>query len=206
MPDLHNDPNTAVCPDFAHENFATARNALISDTVNEEAAINILASTWRANNALDKERWERQRQERDKEQRLMERQEREDREQRAELRQAEEEAAKREERKRYRSKYAQLAQEPTPNAPPEILAPYATTRLQKGLYVELWYFTNDGIDYTLKTLSTVDKNAMVQTVDKDGNASWVLAAASKGSKSVLDDRDLAWEQFLLAIPRFLDAI
>ncbi|KAG6879151.1 hypothetical protein C0992_004825 [Termitomyces sp. T32_za158] len=206
MPELQTNPNEAVCPDFAAEDFATARNALIGDNIDEAAAVNILASAWRANNALDKERWERQRQERAEEQRLRERRQREEQEQQAEARQAEEEAVRKEEQRKHKTKYTLLTRAPPPSTPPEILPPYATARLQKGQYVELWYFTNEGLDYALRSSSTVDENAIVQTVDKDRNATWVSAAASRSSKSVIDDRDLSWEQLLIATPRFLDAI
>ncbi|KAG6886935.1 hypothetical protein C0992_001572 [Termitomyces sp. T32_za158] len=206
MPNIIVDPNEAVCPDFAAENFATARNALINENVNEEVAINILTSAWRANNALDREVWNRQRQEREEEQALMQRRAAEEQQQRAEAREMEEEAIRREERRKHKNKYTPLTRVPPPSNPPEILPSYATARLQKGQFVEMWYFTNEGMDYALKTSTTTDENAMVQTIDRDGNAMWVPAAASRGSKSATDDRDLTWEQLLVAIPRFLDAI
>ncbi|KAG6894496.1 hypothetical protein C0992_005892 [Termitomyces sp. T32_za158] len=116
---------------------------------------------------MDKEIWERQRQERAEEDRARERQDREEREQRAAARELEEEAARKEERKKHKSKYA-------------------TTKR--------------------RTASTMDENAVVQTIDKDGNSAWVPAVASRGAKAALDDRDLTWEQLLIAMPRFLDAI
>ncbi|KAG6875883.1 hypothetical protein C0992_001927 [Termitomyces sp. T32_za158] len=206
MPELVNDPNEAVRPNFAAEEYAAARNVLIGANLDENAAIALLENAWHANNAAEREMWERQRRAEGEAERERERQEVEARERREEAQMLEEESVRREERKKYKSKYTEIAMDPTPDTPPEILSAYATTRLQKGLYVEMWYFTNEGLDYALKSASSVDENALVQAIDKEGNAVWTTAAASKGSKTALDDRDLTWDQLSIAIPRFLDAI
>lgn len=206
MPVIIRDPNEAVQPDFASEDYQAAHQALVSDNVSEEAAIALLSTAWAANNTAEKEIWERQRREEGELARDQERQEREESACMEEVRVAEEETARVEEKRRHKNKYTEISLAPPPTTPPEILSTYATTRLQKGLFVEMWYFTNEGLDYALKTSASTDDDTMVQTIDKDGNASWVTTAASKGAKAALDDRHLSWEQLLVAIPRFLDAI
>lgn len=206
MPELTSNPNEATCPDFASDDYAEARNVMIGENVDEAAAIVLLVNAWNANNAAERIIWARQRRELEEAERERERQAREETQHREEEQGVEEDAARSEERKKHKNKYTMVSMAPPPILPPEILPAYATTRLQKGLYVELWYFTNEGLDYALKTSSTVDENALIQAVDKDGGAVWTTAAASRGSKAALDDRDLSWDQFSIAIPRFLDAI
>ncbi|KAG6877592.1 hypothetical protein C0992_009638, partial [Termitomyces sp. T32_za158] len=206
MPELLINPNDAVRPNFASEDYIAARNALIGGNVDEQAAIAMLENVWDANNAAEKEIWERQRREDGEADREREARERQEREQGEEARTVEEESIRNEERRKYKSKFTEIVMAPPPDTPPEILPAYATTRLQKGMYVEMWYFTNEGLDYALKSASAIDDNALVQSVDRDGKAMWTTAAASKGSKSAMDDRDLTWEQLSIATPRFLDAI
>ncbi|KAG6877231.1 hypothetical protein C0992_010544 [Termitomyces sp. T32_za158] len=206
MPELLLNPNEAVRPNFASDDYTAARNALIGGNVDEQAAIAMLENVWNANNAAEKEIWARQRREDGEAEREREIREREAREHREDARAMEEESMRIEERKKHKSKYTEIAMNPPADTPPEILPAYATSRLQKGMYVEMWYFTNEGLDYALKSASAIDDDALVQSVDRDGNAVWTTAATSKGSRSALDDRDLTWEQLSIAIPRFLDAI
>ncbi|KAG6883849.1 hypothetical protein C0992_007638 [Termitomyces sp. T32_za158] len=206
MPVLLLDPNEAVCLDFASQDYAEVRKGMIGEDVDEEAAIALLVNAWNVNNAAEKVLWARQRREQEAAQRENERQVRGEDEHRLAARGLEEEAARNEERKKYKNKYMDVSMAPPPMALPEILSTYATSRLQKGLYIELWYFTNKGLDFALKTSNAMDDNTVVQSIDKDRNAVWVTAAASKGSKTVQEDKDLSWEQLSIAIPRFLDAV
>lgn len=114
--------------------------------------------------------------------------------------------ARNEERKRHKNKYTIVLMAPPPILPLEILPAYTMSHLQKGLYVEMWYFTNKGLECMLKTSSTLDENMLVQLVDRDGGAVWTMAMAARGLKTALDDRELTWDQFSIAIPRFVDAI
>ncbi|KAG6874877.1 hypothetical protein C0992_006119 [Termitomyces sp. T32_za158] len=206
MPELIINPNEAIRPNFASEDYTAARNALIGGNIDEAAAVALLENAWNANNVAEREIWARQRRAEGEAEREREQQEREARERREEARMQDEENARSEERKKYKTKYTEIIMLPPPDAPPEILPTYATTRLQKGQYVEMWYFTNEGLDYGLRSASSADENALVQSVDKEGTAIWTAAAASKGAKAALDDRDLTWDQLSIAIPRFLDAI
>ncbi|KAG6894158.1 hypothetical protein C0992_007284 [Termitomyces sp. T32_za158] len=206
MPVLVLDPNEAIRLDFTSQDYAEVCNGMISKDIDEKAAIALLVNAWNMNNAAEKVIWARQRREQEDAQRENERQAQEENEQRMAVRGLEEEAARNEERKKYKNKYMDVSMAPPPMTPPEILSAYVTTRLQKGLYVELWYFTNEGLDYALKMSTALDDDTMVQSIDKDGNAIWVTAAASKGSKTIQDDKNLLWEQLSVAIPCFLDTI
>lgn len=65
---------------------------------------------------------------------------------------------------------------------PEIPLSCATSWLWKGQYVELWYFTNNGLDYARQHSSTLDEDVMVQVQDKDGTAAWVPAVTSREAR------------------------
>lgn len=60
MPTLQINPNEALCPDFASPDYEAARDTLINNTVDEEAATEILTQAWHANNTAEKLIWERQ--------------------------------------------------------------------------------------------------------------------------------------------------
>ncbi|KAG6806178.1 hypothetical protein H0H92_012414 [Tricholoma furcatifolium] len=60
MPRLTIDPNTAIRPDFSSEDYADARAALISEDIDEGAAVAMLNKSWDASNAAEKAIWNRQ--------------------------------------------------------------------------------------------------------------------------------------------------
>lgn len=63
-------------------------------------------------------------------------------------RQAEEELREtvhNEERKKYKNKFAPVVDAPLPIGPVHIPSRIALTRMKKGEYIEMWYFTNKGI-------------------------------------------------------------
>ncbi|KAG6825251.1 hypothetical protein H0H92_004282 [Tricholoma furcatifolium] len=206
MPRLTVDPNTAVRPDFASEDYADARTALISADIDNDGAVAMLTKAWDAGNAAEKAIWARQVRADEEEAEAAARQAIDIQDQEDTQRRHEAETANAEERKKNRTKYIELSEAPPPITPPEILPTYATTRLQKGQYVEMWYFTNEGIAGGLKHASSIDENAMTQAVDKDGSITWIPATASKALRDAKADRDLSWEQLLVASPRFLEAI
>lgn len=206
MPTILSDPNEAACPDFASEDYSTARNSLISDTIDEATALVMLTASWNANNAAEKVLWARQVELEAAAVADMARQVQEEQARRNKVFDQEEQVTRTEERKKNTEKYLPIPNRAPPTTPPEIVSTYATTRLRKGQYVELWYFTNDGLDYALQNSATLDEDAMVQTIDKDGRPTWVTTAASRESHAVKDDRHLDWEAFTAAVPRFLEAI
>ncbi|KAG2339976.1 hypothetical protein BDR05DRAFT_950762 [Suillus weaverae] len=72
----------------------------------------------------------------------------------------------------------------------------------KGKYVELWYFTNDGLDEdSLK--KTADDDAMILSTLADRSTAWVSSASMRNARAVVSDEDLPFEDFCQACPRFI---
>ncbi|KAG1770951.1 hypothetical protein EDD22DRAFT_842942 [Suillus occidentalis] len=78
-------------------------------------------------------------------------------------------------------------EEPKPAITP---CSYALRKMDKGEYVELWYFTNDGLEEANRKKT-------------DGSTAWVTAASSRDARAVLNDEDLPFEEFCQACPRML---
>ena len=93
-----------------------------------------------------------------------------------------------------------------PTITPVIASNYTNKKMEKGQYVELWYYTNDGLDEAMKTNTTLDDDAMIISKGPDGSTSWVPATTARDSKRVLDDKDIPWEDFCQAIPRMIIAM
>ncbi|KAG6810140.1 hypothetical protein H0H92_013148 [Tricholoma furcatifolium] len=198
-------PHDAICPNFASDDYVGARIGLISDTVNNNAAVALLKRSWKAANTAEKAIWDWQDAADKDAAEAAVRQEQALQQEEVERRRHETDAALAEERKKNRVKYVELSETPSPITPPEILPTYATSRLQKGQYIELWYFTNEGIASGLKHTSSVDENAMAQSIDKDGVVTWISAVSAKALHEAKSDRDLSWEQLLVASPRAVPA-
>ncbi|KAG6839340.1 hypothetical protein C0991_003456 [Blastosporella zonata] len=197
MPRLLANPNEATCPNFASANYEEAREAMITDTVDNEVAVAQMVATWTATNNVDKRIWARQLQAdlalaKETEHIARETQDRE-----VTLRPHENETVVAEERKRNKAKYQDISKEAPPITTPKILPAYTTTRLHKGQYVELWYFTNKGMAWGIN-VGPVNKNVLSQTVDDNGNVAWAPTTTAKAAKDVKKDRDLSWEQLMMA--------
>lgn len=78
--------------------------------------------------------------------------------------------------------------------------------MEKGLYVELWYYTNAGLDDALRSSNTTDDEAMVMLRQSNGTTSWVPAASARNAARVTDDKDILWEDFCQAAPRMIVAM
>jgi hypothetical protein len=82
---------------------------------------------------------------------------------------------------------------------------YALRKLDKGEYVELWYFTNDGLDEA-NLKKTVDDDAMIMSTLADVSTAWVSAASTCNARAVINDEDLPFEEFCQACPHMLTAM
>ncbi|KIN99894.1 hypothetical protein M404DRAFT_963992 [Pisolithus tinctorius Marx 270] len=60
MPMLAFNPHEAVCPNFTSEKYLQARECLLNDGINHEAAANQLELLWTVNNDLERQEWDRQ--------------------------------------------------------------------------------------------------------------------------------------------------
>ncbi|KAG1799808.1 uncharacterized protein HD556DRAFT_1455260, partial [Suillus plorans] len=92
-----------------------------------------------------------------------------------------------------------------PDKPAITPCSYALKKLDKGEYVELWYFTNDGLDEA-SIKKTIDDDAMILSTLADGSTAWVSSASTRSARSVINDENLPFEEFCQACPRFLTAI
>ncbi|KAG2742869.1 hypothetical protein P692DRAFT_20750409, partial [Suillus brevipes Sb2] len=195
------DPNDAVRPNYALEEFHEERQQLIDEGLTEEQAIRSLTALWNINNNAERVRWA-ARQERLEEAR--QRAEEDDAQRLQDLRD-EEEAARLEDRKKNKNKYAPLKRIKIPTDPTILPAQYAIRRLKAGDYCELHYFTNKGLDEAMMSTLIAEPDALVMLPATDGVHSWVPAAAVKDPKAapVTKDEHLTWEEFNEAAPRIV---
>ncbi|KAG1885230.1 hypothetical protein F4604DRAFT_1901142 [Suillus subluteus] len=87
-----------------------------------------------------------------------------------------------------------------------LVSEFALRKIDSGKYVELYYWTNDGLDDALVNYRTRDDDSMVPSIGEDGSTVWVSAATSKLAAGVIADRDLTPVDFAQAIPRIMAAI
>lgn len=205
MPRIRSDPNLNLCPDYNSEDFANTRAQLVNDNTTEEQAVQLLRNIWLANNNLDKRLWQQQL-ENDREELAHQQRMEEDEQERLKQEHVdEEEDARKEERKKNKHKYIPIQNSGVPDDPAVTPCSYALRKLDKGEYLELWYFTNDGLDEA-STKKTVDDDAMILSSLPDGSTAWVSSASTRSARSVVNDEDLPFEEFCQACPRFLAAL
>ncbi|KZT41087.1 hypothetical protein SISSUDRAFT_1043404 [Sistotremastrum suecicum HHB10207 ss-3] len=200
---LERDPNLATCPDYTSDAFATVRALLITPTVPDERAAEILAQAWADGNAVERTQWAEQVAEDEVTEEARRKIVRDTEAQRLKAIEDERQEAAKEEKKKNKAKYAPIPQRGIPTRTAVLVAPYAMKKLEKGLYVELDYFTNKGIDEAAKAANTVDEEAMVIASQSNGTSTFIPAAAARDSRSVRPDRDLDWEDFCLATARMI---
>ncbi|KAG1720962.1 hypothetical protein EDB19DRAFT_1917613 [Suillus lakei] len=206
MPRIVYNPNLNICPDYASQEHAESRLPLTNANIDEDQAVQILRNIWEAGNNAAKAQWQ--------EQVNMDREQREHRahieeEEQARLEQLqneEEETTRKEERKKNKHKFIPIIEDLVVSSDPTIVpASYAFKKLDKGEYVELWYFTNEGLEEA-KMKKTIDDDAMVMSKLPDGSTAWVSAASARSARAVVDDQDLPFEEFCQACPRFIQAM
>ncbi|KAG1729859.1 uncharacterized protein EDB91DRAFT_1059788, partial [Suillus paluster] len=202
---IQSDPNMDVCPDYASNDFVNTRAQLINRNITEEQAVQLLRNIWEVNNNTDKCLWQQQmNDDRDKQahcDRLKE--DKEECIKRERL--AEEEEAHKEEQKRNKHKYTPIQNTGIPDDLAITPCSYTLRKLDKGEYVEMWYFTNDGLDEAL-VKKTMDDDAMVLSTLADGSTAWVSSASTCSTWSAINDENLPFEDFCQACLRLLDAL
>ncbi|KAH9932402.1 hypothetical protein B0H21DRAFT_760592 [Amylocystis lapponica] len=205
MPRLVTDPNGLECPDNGSATFTNARARFVNANMTEEQAIAALRDIWQAGNDEDKVLWQHQLEQDAVDAAEQARLTDEARDQRQEAARLEEEAARKEEVKRHRSKYIAIPLRDAPSITPIFPSPYAVKRLDQGAYVEMYYFTNKGLEAAKRTMAPPDDDSMEMKTNPDGTVSWTPAATSRDTTGVVADRDLQWEEFSIAVPRMLRA-
>jgi hypothetical protein len=199
-------PSLLECPDFASPTYAATRAPLINDNTTEEAAIQFLRNIWTAGNEADKVRWQTQVDEDNvlRAEQLRVQTEADDLRVQAEVEEAE--ALRKEDLKKNKSKYIPIPDREVPTVAPVFASNYAIRKMEKGLYVELWYYTNAGLDEAMRNSNTTDDEAMVMLRLPNGSTSWVPAAATRTASTVTDDKNILWEDFCQAAPRMIVAM
>ncbi|KAG1863775.1 hypothetical protein F4604DRAFT_1523759, partial [Suillus subluteus] len=182
MPRIRNDPNLNICPDYNLDDFTNTRAQPINQDTTEAQAVQLLRNIWEANNNADKCLWQQQLND--------------DREECDIIN---------EEQKKNKFKYILIQNTGIPDDPVITPSSYALCKLEQGEYVEIWYFTNDGLDEAA-IKKTIDDDAMVLSTLADGSTAWVSSASMWSTRSVLNDEDLPFEEFCQACPRFLTAL
>ncbi|KAG1731059.1 uncharacterized protein EDB91DRAFT_1085183 [Suillus paluster] len=205
MPRIHNDPNLDICLDYDNLSFANIRAQLVNNNTTKEQAIQLLRNIWQANNDTDKAQWQQQleedRERRNHLQRLNDKeQDRLDQE-----RVDEEESVHKEERKKNKHKYIPILSTGIPNDLSITPCSYAIRKIDKGEYMELWYFTNDGLDEA-HAKKTIDDDAMIMSKMADSSTAWVSSASTCNTCSVMDDQNISFENSCQACPCFITAM
>jgi hypothetical protein len=206
MPRLQSDPALLECPDFASPTYEAARAPLVNADVTEEQAIIFLRNVWSAGNEADKASWLLQVQEDEASlaDRLRAQVEAEGLRAQAEIEEAD--LLRKDEVKKNKSKYIPIPDRDVPTVARVIASNYAVRKMDKGLYVELWYYTNAGLDEALRNSNSVDDEAMVMLRLPNGSTSWVPAASNRTASGVIDDKNILWEDFCQAAPRMIVAM
>lgn len=78
--------------------------------------------------------------------------------------------------------------------------------MEKGLYIELWYYTNAGLDEAFHNSNMADDEAMVMIHLPTSLNSWVLAASTRSAATVTGDKNILWEDFCQAAPHMIVAM
>ena len=201
------DPVEACCPNFRTNEYAEARRDLTTNGASEDDAIKFLEPTWKVTHRVTIVRELRKREERDAREAEEIRQRNEIEVQRVRDAELEEEEARKEEGKKNCQKFFPIPDVPPPAVDQDIITPYTQRKLDKGHYVEIYYFTNEGLEDAKKSAGHAEDETMNPIFDPLTNAmSWVPAAAKRDTKSCKDDEDLSIKQLSVAISRMLVAI
>jgi hypothetical protein len=194
------------CPDYTSDSFQQSRARLVNENTTEEQAIQCLRDIWKETNNAEKALWQHQLDNDEAETAARRQQERDEQEQWNAAEVLEFETAQREEMKKNKWKYTPIPDKDVPFEDSTIACSFALRKLEKGLYVELWYFTNDGLDDSLRTASTIDDEAMAMVHRADGTTSWIPAASARDARRVIDDKDISFEDFCQAARRMVTAM
>ncbi|KAH9909462.1 uncharacterized protein B0H18DRAFT_820240, partial [Fomitopsis serialis] len=200
------DPNGLEVPDYALEAHAALRQSYVDAGLAEANVVPLLKSTWTRANDADKLRWQVQTEAAERVAREQAAAEEEAANQVRAQDRLDEEQARRDERKKYKDKFSSVSTQPPPEDESILPAKYALRKLEKGSYVELYYFTNEGLDTADASANQFDEDALVVHRGDDGVPSWAPAGSARGTKNVTADQDLTLEQFRQATPRLLGAM
>ena len=206
MPRIQFDPALLECPDFASPIYEAVRAPLVNPDVTEAQAIVFLRAIWLAGNEAEKVKWQTQSNEDEaaRADQICVHLEADALRAQAEVDEAD--SLKKEEMKKNKSKYIPIPDRDVPSIARVIASNFAIKKMEKGLYVELWYYTNAGLDNAFRNSNTLDDEAMIMIRLPDGSSSWAPASSSRTTSNLTEDRNILWEDFCQAAPRMIVAM
>jgi hypothetical protein len=178
----------------------------INANTTKQQAIQLLRDIWTAGNDADKVRWQLQL---DKDEAALVEQRRLQTQSNnlvAQTKVEEAEAARKDELKKNKSKYLPILDRDVPSISPVIVFSYMVRKMEKGLFFELWYYINAGLDEALHNSNLVNDKAMVMLQLPNGSTSWVPAASARTASGVINNKNILWEDFCQAAPHMIIAM
>ncbi|KAG6827118.1 hypothetical protein H0H87_005549 [Tephrocybe sp. NHM501043] len=175
-----------------------------NNNINDAMAVILLIQMWNTTNYAEKEVWDRLTEE--EEQRSTEKVQAKEEEYvyHAQDKAQFEEAAHSKEMKKHRLKYLVIPSRPLPMILTEVAQKYTVRKLDKGEYMEMWYFTNAGINYAQTHNNMIDSDVLVAH-STDGKMKWAPAVSIKEAKGTYPDHYLTWNNFSVAVSCMLVA-
>ncbi|KAG1903141.1 uncharacterized protein F5891DRAFT_947938 [Suillus fuscotomentosus] len=210
MDRLHSDPRFSVCPNFMSERYHISRISMVTANVTEAQAADTLHNIWVTTNEDLCLQWQQQLAEDDRLKAEKQCLDEEDQERQRAALQLEEAAARADEKKKNRLKHIPIPMCPCPFANDEealiLISEFTICKLDKGQYIELYYWTNHGLDDAMVNYRTCDNNSLVPTTSEDGSTVWISSASSKPASGIIADRHLSPADFAQAIPCIVAAL
>ncbi|KAG1752773.1 hypothetical protein EDD22DRAFT_1001692 [Suillus occidentalis] len=208
MDRLFSDPSLLVCPDFMSARYQATRAAMITANVTEVQAAETLRNTWVLTNEDLCLQWREQVAEDERLSAERKRAADEEAERERLALQLEENTARADEKKKNRSKHSTIILRPRPFANDEeaLVSEFALRKIDSGKYVELYYWTNQGLDDALTNYRTRDDDSMVPSIGEDWFHSVVdFAQAIPRIMAAIEERDWT-KQRVLMLAQFWGAI
>jgi hypothetical protein len=190
-------------PDFEGPTFERERQDLIDAGLTAALAITSLQTIHHANQRKERAAHDRERQEA-----IIARAEEEERaDQLRQQQEEDEEQALREERKKNKTKFAAIPDVPVPTEPVIVPAHSALRKLRNHQFVEMWYWTNNGLDTADRLKANIpDDSSLALITSDDGTPSFVPSISAHSKLSVIPDEELSFEQFGQAAIRMITAM
>ncbi|KAG1861005.1 hypothetical protein C8R48DRAFT_604753, partial [Suillus tomentosus] len=202
------DPNLEQCPDFTSPSLQDSCLPLLSTSVDDAQAADILRASWLATNAAYKRQWQLQLDAATHKTTEHERLLAEAEAQRCATQDVQDAALLDKDRKKNHIHHIPIPDRPRPSRAAEtfIVSDFALRKLDKAQFIELYYWTNKGLADARLDFKTVDDDSMVPTIGVDGSTVWTAASAARPSTGVITDHLLQPLDFSKAVPHYIDSL
>jgi hypothetical protein len=186
MPRITVNLNFVQQPDFTAAEYEPKCARLVQRNHSEAEVIQIITEMWNDDHAIDIAAWEAQQADDTQiEANTTELLKLAD-EQAAQALLEEAEANHKEDIKKNRKKYIPIMDRMVNTITLDFASPYTISKLEKGAFVDLWYFTHAGFDAAKLSKTKADDDDAMVMVKREGVPTWVSAAAAKDSAVILD--------------------